>query len=178
MKDDEREYNVICSDNVHVGRFDIICQKILKNGKTYPYSYIKIKNCAAVLAFFNGKIVLQKQYRHTIGTWEIEIPAGSVENNEDPKEAAVRELQEETGCIADKVEELGWFHLSVGSTTEKVFLYYIECSKMDKKKPDELEILDTMLVSTDEFEELIASGNFHQCMGVAAWMKYKMIMSK
>jgi len=167
------EYNVINSSTEHVGRFDIICDTILEKGKEYPYSYVQIKNCAAVLCIKDGLVLLLRQYRHTLKEWEYEIPAGTVEKNEDPYEAAKREVLEETGYAVEKLEYLGWYHLSVGSTTEKVFLYQADCVANKGQQLDALEKIEVHIFTFDDFENLISSGEFHQCMGVTAWERYK-----
>ena len=80
---------------------------------------------------------------------------------------------EETGYDVREMVFLGWYHLSVGSTTERVFLYYALCHKQKKQKLDILEKIQLYQISFDEFEKLIEKNEFHQCMGVAAWERYK-----
>ncbi len=168
------EYNILSSQEKSIGRFKIVCDEILgKDGNIYPYSYVKIKNCAATLCMLKDEILLVKQYRHTLKSWEYEIPAGSIEKNEEPIKAAKREVEEELGYKVEMIKYLGWFHLSVGSTTEKVYLYYAECSENIGQSLDALEKINIYKVKIGEFEELIENGIFHQCMGVTAWERYK-----
>ena len=80
---------------------------------------------------------------------------------------------EETGYDIKKMVFWGWYHLSVGSTTERVFLYYALCHKQKKQKLDVLEKIQLYRVPFEEFEGLMERNEFHQCMGVAAWERYK-----
>ena len=96
-----------------------------------------------------------------------------MEDGENPEEAAKREVMEETGYDIKKMVFWGWYHLSVGSTTERVFLYYALCHKQKKQKLDVLEKIQLYRVPFEEFEGLMEKNEFHQCMGVAAWERYK-----
>lgn len=73
----DKEFNVIKSKTYEIGRFKIICDTILgEDEKNYPYSYVKCKDCVAVLCVVeDGGLVLIYQYRHTLRSWEYEIPS-------------------------------------------------------------------------------------------------------
>jgi len=71
----------------------------------------------------DGDLLLVRQYRHAIGDWMIEIPAGRLERNEDPLTAAKRELEEETGHRARKWNELRAFHPAPGFSSERIHLF-------------------------------------------------------
>src|SRR5659263_17116 len=107
-----RPYLVPESETTHIGRFDIVMDTILKDGKESPYSYIVIKECSAVLPVYRGKVVMIRQYRHTVNAWEWEFPAGMIKPGDTPEETAVKELEEETGFVAAKITDLGGFYPS------------------------------------------------------------------
>lgn len=71
----------------------------------------------------NGDILLVNHYRFTTQTRDWEIPAGRVEPNEPPEQAAERELREETGHIAARLERLGHYHPSNGSSNQEFILF-------------------------------------------------------
>ena len=167
------EYLVKSSETVHVGRFDVVCEKIIKDDCEYPFSYVKIKNCAAAICFIGEDVILLKEYRHTFDTWEWEIPAGSIEEGDDPQDTIVREIKEETGCVVEKIRYLGWYHLSVGSTTEKVFIFFANCSEPENQDLEALERIEVYRVKKEDFEKMINDNEIHQCMGVVAWHMYK-----
>lgn len=83
-------------------------------------------------------ILLTEQFRypsckHNEG-WLLEIPAGSLEKNEDPADCATREVMEELGYKISNPKHLSTFYTSPGASTERVFLFFSEVSKTDKKE--------------------------------------------
>lgn len=70
-----------------------------------------------------GAILLVRQYRHALGRWVWELPAGSLKPGEDPEKAAARECQEETGLIAGRLERLGAFFPTPGYCDEEMTVY-------------------------------------------------------
>ena len=72
----------------------------------------------------NGDIVLVRQYRHAIGRWAWELPAGSLKHGEEPRPAAVRECHEEVGLIPGRLEELGAFYPTPGYCDEEMHIYH------------------------------------------------------
>jgi ADP-ribose pyrophosphatase len=71
----------------------------------------------------DNSIILVKQYRKAVEKFLLEIPAGKLELNEEPRETAIRELKEETGYEAKKLEYLLEFYTSPGFTNEKIYLF-------------------------------------------------------
>lgn len=69
------------------------------------------------------KLVMIWNYRHAIQGWELELPAGHIENGERPEACARRELEEETGYFAGSWKMLGWFHPSPGLSGQKAYVY-------------------------------------------------------
>jgi ADP-ribose pyrophosphatase len=79
---------------------------------------------AVILAVTNnGKIIMVNQFRYPLQKNIFELPAGKLENNEDPYDCAVRELEEETGYKAKKVEKLGQIYTTPGFCTEILHIY-------------------------------------------------------
>src|SRR5699024_2850455 len=70
-----------------------------------------------------NSIILVKQFRKAVEKFLLEIPAGKLEVNEEPRETATRELKEETGIDSNKMEYLLEFHTSPGFSNEKVHLF-------------------------------------------------------
>lgn len=70
------------------------------------HTIIHSKPSIAVIVKNNGKIALIKQFRSTTGQWYIEVPAGLIEDGENKENAAIREAEEETGLIVEKVKVL------------------------------------------------------------------------
>lgn len=71
-----------------------------------------------------GRLLLVRQYRHALGRWMLEIPAGRLEPGEQPAETARRELEEETGMAADEWRELRAIVPAPGFCSERVVLFH------------------------------------------------------
>jgi ADP-ribose pyrophosphatase len=84
----------------------------------------------AVFAVHQGKAIMMRQFRHAPREWMLEIPRGFVDENESPEQAAHRELMEETGAAASRIESLGAMHPNSGLLSERVELFYCECESV------------------------------------------------
>ncbi|WP_027217559.1 NUDIX hydrolase [Butyrivibrio fibrisolvens] len=166
------KYMVVDRKEVRAGRFDVVCETILNDGVEYPFSYVKVKDCAAAFCTLGDKIILLKQYRHILDSWEWEIPAGSVEKGENAEDTVLKEIVEETGYKVKSLFFMGWYHLSVGSTTERVFLYWADCEEGEKQNLEALEKIEVHKITIEQFKRMIKDNTFHQCMGVTAWERY------
>jgi len=70
-----------------------------------------------------GGIILVRQYRHAIGRWAWELPAGTLKHGEEPNAAAARECQEEIGLVPSRLERLGAFFPTPGYCDEEMNFY-------------------------------------------------------
>ena len=99
--------------------------RALKRGRWEYVSRVGDVRAVVILAEFEGKTILIEQERVAVGGRCLELPAGLV-GDEDPnatvEETAVKELEEETGFTADRVERLGDFHASPGMVSESFTL--------------------------------------------------------
>jgi ADP-ribose pyrophosphatase len=99
------------------------------NGKVGELEIIRHSGASAVIPFLGDPgsddpaILLIRQYRHAADGFIYEIPAGRLETGEPPEQCAVRELREETGCTAEKMEHLYTFYTTPGFTDEKIHLF-------------------------------------------------------
>lgn len=90
-------------------------------GGAHEYLYLAVPRAVFVVAVTgDGDLLLVRQYRHPVRDWTLEVPAGSVEEGEDPRAAAARELAEEAGARGGQWRHLGTFfsssaHLSLRS---------------------------------------------------------------
>ena len=69
------------------------------------------------------KLVMIWNYRYAIQGWELELPAGHIEDGESPEACARRELEEETGYSAGSWKRLGWFHPSPGLSSQRAYVH-------------------------------------------------------
>src|SRR4051812_11756102 len=112
------------SKDIYKGRiFDVRMDRIREGDKEYDREIVVHPGSAVIAPVFDdGSVALVRQYRHPAGEYLLEIPAGSLEKGEDPKTGAIRELEEEIGVIAERVELLSEFYVSPGFLTEKMYL--------------------------------------------------------
>lgn len=99
------------------------------NGKVGELEIIRHSGASAIIPFLGDpsgddpQILLIRQYRYAADGFIYEIPAGRLERGEPPVECAVRELREETGCTAEKMEHLYTMYTTPGFTDEKIHLF-------------------------------------------------------
>jgi ADP-ribose pyrophosphatase len=117
------------------------------------------------------EVILIRQYRHATGETLIEVPAGGLKPGEDPKHAAIRELEEETGYLAATITDIGGFRMTPGFTTE--FMYAYEATGLTKTQtnPDEDEIIEVDIVSNEQVLAMIADGRIQDSKSIASLLK-------
>src|SRR5437879_11927899 len=116
---------IVASEKIFEGRvFDVTVDTVREADKTYTREVVHHRGSAVILpAFDDGTIALVRQYRHPAVKYLLELPAGTLNNRERPDEGAARELQEELGLVAGKLEKLSEFFVSPGFCEEKMWLY-------------------------------------------------------
>ena len=90
----------------------------LPNGKTAQREYVEHSGGSAIYCEVDGKVLLVKQFRYPYKKELYEIPAGKVNYGEDPEKTAIRELEEEAGLIAERVEKMFDIYPTPAYTTE------------------------------------------------------------
>lgn len=116
---------------------------IMPDGKEVDLEIIRHPGGAAAVPLFdNGDILLIRQFRHAARGVIWEIPAGRIDDGEDPRQCAERELQEEAGVAAGSIEKLGDFFSTPGFCTEVIHLYLAKELKPCKQNLEEDEYLE------------------------------------
>ena len=113
--------------------------------------------CIPVLE--NGDICLIKQYRYAIRKYVIELPAGKLEIGETPIDCAKRELEEEIGFEAKRIQFLTMFYPAVGFVNEEMHLFFAEDLKKTNTNLDEDEFIELIPKTLDQAVEMIYSGD-------------------
>ncbi len=104
------------------------------------------------------RVLMVRQYRSAAARELLEIPAGTLEEGEDPALCATRELKEETGYRAALWEALGYFYSSPGFSTEKMYLYLARQLTLTEASPEEDEAITVETVPFAQAIEMIKSG--------------------
>lgn len=141
------------------------------NGNPAFREIVEHKGAVAVAAVDEeGCIYLVRQYRYAFDEELLEIPAGKLEAGEENAqlEAAIRELREETGLTAEKVEFLSVIYPSVAIFTEKIYLYLATGLSQGEMDLDEDEYLNVERVPMARFEEMVASGEIRDAKTICA----------
>ncbi|RLL48145.1 NUDIX hydrolase [Oceanobacillus piezotolerans] len=136
----------------------------LPNGKTSKRELIKHPGAVAVIAITDdNKIVLVEQYRKPLEKTLVEIPAGKLEDGENPIIAAIRELEEETGYTTNDLHFVTSFYSSPGFADELLHIYITnELTKVDNPKPgDEDEFVEVLELTLDEAKQLVTEERIH-----------------
>ena len=115
-------------------------------------------NAVAVVSIHYDKILLVKQYRISVDKIIYEVPAGMIEYDENPKDAALRELEEETGYRAKNIEYLTEFYSTPGFCTEKLSIFYAKDLEFVGQNLDEGENLEVVEMPLEEAMSMIESG--------------------
>lgn len=115
-----------------------------------------------------GQIWLVRQYRHAAGQELLELPAGKLEDAELPEVCAQREIREEIGMAADRLEELGNFYLAPGYSTEFMHVYLATGLHPAPLPGDEDEFLSVVAYPIEQVFEMVNSGQLLDAKSLAA----------
>ncbi|MED4224813.1 NUDIX hydrolase [Neobacillus cucumis] len=169
-------WKITNSNKQKVDRFGItVDQVVLPNGEEKTFSYLDFAKGVCVLPITNDhEVVCLRQYRHAVNSWEWELPAGMIDSEGDsPLEVAKRELEEETGYVAEHWLELGSFYPSPGSTTEEIFLFAAAGLTATEQRLETSEQIELHYLQMEELKELVVKGDFKHGAGLAAILRYK-----
>lgn len=138
--------------------------------------YMKHSGGAAVLFVKDEKVLLVRQYRYAYREEMWEIPAGKLEPNEDPAVAAARELEEETGYIAQDLKKLFMLYPTPGYTDERLHIYMATKCTQGTRHLDEDEFLNAEFVPLKDVIRMVETGEIHDAKTVAAILQYQLLM--
>ena len=144
----------------------------LPNGQVIDDYFVYLKPDVAIILPItsNQEVVFVKQYRHAIGDFFLELPAGGFNpETESGEVAAVRELEEETGYIAEQIKKIATFYDKPSKDTNQLHLYVAEnVVKTGKIKFDITEEIEVILIPIDAVLEKIIKGEISVAGTVAA----------
>lgn len=173
MADQQRE--IVLQGNVFsVERLSVS----LRDGETAVRHIVRHPGAVCVLGVLDdGRLVTIRNFRIATGQWMNEFCAGKLECGEDPRHAAARELEEETGYQAGSIESLGVFYTSPGFTDE---LMHAFVARQLRPCPSRLELderIDVVLRTTAEFADLVRSGDVCDGKTMATFLRWQLAQS-
>jgi ADP-ribose pyrophosphatase len=145
------------------------------NGERGIYGVVEKCDSAIVLAIEGDEVYLVEQYRYPIGEKSLEFPQGSLERNDvDPAEIARKELQGETGLVAERLECFGQIHIACAYTNQKTYAFVATGLTQAARQPD-VEEHDLLVrkVSLAQLQELIRNNHIKDAQTLAAWTLYQ-----
>ncbi|MGN0827906.1 MAG: NUDIX hydrolase [Kiritimatiellia bacterium] len=146
----------------------------LPSGRITTREVVRHRGAAVVLARrTDGLFVLERQYRAAVGETLLETIAGGIEPGEKPEDAARRELLEESGYEATSLTFLGSYVMCPGTSEERHFIYLAEVpDHPGDQQFDYDENLEVVLLSAEDIEQKLASGELHDGKTALAWFLY------
>ncbi|MFZ1934427.1 MAG: NUDIX hydrolase [Thermoguttaceae bacterium] len=123
----------------------------------------------------DGRICFVRNYRVAVDQTLIELPAGTLEPGEDPAEAAVRELAEETGYRAGSIEHRLTFCMSPGILDEKMHLYVARELQPGPMALDAGEEIEPMLCTWQESLDMVRRGEIHDAKTLVGLLYYRAV---
>lgn len=170
------KYERIGRELVHKGAIIDYYQDTIRipNGNIAKWDYIKHKGAAAVVAVKDdGKLLMVRQYRNALDRETLEIPAGGLNGVDEPTDlAAARELEEETGYTAGKMELLLSLRTTVAFCDEKIDVYVATDLKRSRQHLDEDEFLDVVSCDVGELLQMIYDCKIQDGKTVSAVLAY------
>ncbi|HKF26844.1 MAG TPA: NUDIX hydrolase [Nitrososphaera sp.] len=117
-----RSFKVIESSRIYSGGINLRKDRFSLNGKIVDKEIVGHPDSVGIVAVRGTRVILITQYRHAANKMLLEIPAGKIEKDETPTQAAVREMAEEIGCSGTLRPLLKWY-LAPGYSTELMHIF-------------------------------------------------------
>ena len=143
----------------------------IRDGKTSMREIVEHNGGVVVAALTKeGKLPLVRQFRKAAEKAVVELPAGKLERDEDPEKAALRELKEETGYVAGRIEFLTAAYSSIGYSTEVLHIYMAWDLTPGETEFDEGEAMDNLEVPLAEAFEMALRGEIEDAKTIVGIM--------
>jgi ADP-ribose pyrophosphatase len=163
---DEKPDAQLASEVLYTGRIFRLDRDTVRfpDGSTAEMDIIRHPGASAIVPFMsdpegeNPQLLLLRQYRYAAGGYIYEVPAGRLDGDESPSSCAVRELKEETGCTAERMEPLFTMFTTPGFTDEKIHVFMATGLTHGESAREADEFADIVIMPLAEALELIRVG--------------------
>src|SRR2546422_1429895 len=162
----------IDSKKIFAGRvFDVTVDTVREGEQPYLREVVHHRGSAVMVpAFDDGTIALVRQYRHPAVKYLLELPAGTLNDKERPEEGAARELEEELGLVAGKLEKLSEFFVSPGFCEEKMWLYLATDLIQTAQRLEDDELIEVVRLPIDRALQMITDGEIEDAKTIIGLM--------
>lgn len=164
-------FELIKSEVVLKARVFLLRRDWLKtpDGRETTYDIIEHHGSVAIVPIdADGNMLFVRQYRYAAGKDVLELPAGTLEPNEDPQVCAAREIREETGFAAGRLEKIGEFYLAPGYSTEFMHVFLATELTYDPLEADADEFLSVEKIPIAEAIQRSERGEIPDAKSLAA----------
>ncbi|OIN85968.1 MAG: hypothetical protein AUJ21_12420 [Anaerolineae bacterium CG1_02_58_13] len=164
-------FELLRSETLLKGRAFAIRRDWLKtpDGRETKYDIIEHGGSVILVPLdADGNLLFVRQYRHAAGTDLLELPAGTLDEGEEPAVCAAREIREETGFAAGKLEKIGEFYLAPGYSTEFMIVYLARDLTYDPLEADADEFLSVERIPLAEAIQMAERGEMPDAKSLAA----------
>jgi ADP-ribose pyrophosphatase len=164
-------FELLKSEIVYPGRAFTIRRDTLRMPDAREASFDIVEHVGSVIILpldADGQLLFVRQYRHAAGLDLLELPAGTLEKDESPEASATREVREETGMAAGKLEPMGGFYLAPGYSTEYMHVYLATDLRYDPLEADADEFLIVERFPLKEALVMFESGEIQDAKSLAA----------
>jgi len=174
-------FELIGSETLLKGRAFTIRRDHLKtpDGRETKFDIIEHGGSVVIVPVDDeGNLLFVRQYRHAAGIDLLELPAGTLEENEDPALCAAREIREETGFAADEIQKIGDFYLAPGYSTEFMHVYLARGLRHDPLEADADEFLSLEKIPLAEAIHKAERGEIPDAKTLAAMLLARKYLEK
>ena len=173
MTTPQKEFpKILNSQRVFEGRvFNVTVDTVSEGELTYKREVVRHDGSAVIVPVHDdGTVVLVRQYRHPAVRYLLEAPAGTLAEGERPEVGAARELEEELGLLAARLEKLSEFFVSPGFLEEKMWVFLATELSEGTQRLDEDEVLDIVRLPIADALEMITSGEIQDAKTIIGLM--------
>lgn len=143
-------------------------------GSRHRLEWIEFPPVVAIFPFTEeGEIVLVEQYRAPVGRRTVEIPAGACQPGEPLEDAARRELAEETGFRAARLEPILTYYPAIGYSSERITIFLATGLTPGEASPDDGEDITVLLRNPHEVEAMIRRGEIRDSKSLLAFHAWR-----
>jgi ADP-ribose pyrophosphatase len=169
-------FELIKSETILQGRAFKIRRDYLKtpNGRETRLEIIEHGGSVVLVPIDDdGNLLFVRQYRHAAGEDLLELPAGTRDNDEPSEECAAREIREETGMEAGKLQKIGEFYLAPGYSSEFMVVFLATGLKDNPLDADDDEFLQVEKIPLQKVMQMVEQGNVPDAKSLAALLLAK-----
>ena len=164
-------YRKLSSKMIYQGKvFNVRCDQVeLPNGQRIGLDIVEHRGAVTLVPIDEQEhIWFVRQYRHPVEQILLELPAGIMEESELPEDCALREVREEIGMAAGRIQKLGEFFLAPGYSSEYMYVFLARDLTPDPLVRDEDEFIEVEQIPLEQVLQMVRVGQIRDAKTLAA----------